>query len=137
MPGVMKTPHTEKVVQVSLRWPGKGAEMFAVSGHQANVILALIRDMSVKTAKEAESGRENLSWRTAAQKELLGGSAAAYLRGLRLREGLSQVALAEAIGMGVLQNHISEMEHGKRAIGKTMAKRLAVILRAPDYRLFL
>lgn len=47
---------------------------------------------------------------------------------------ISQKALAEAIGVGL--HHISEMENGKRPIGKEMAKRFADFFKM-DYRLFL
>jgi len=56
------------------------------------------------------------------------------LRGARKREALTQKELAKLAG--VSQTHISEMEHGKRPIGKEMAKRLASILKV-DYRVFL
>ena len=56
------------------------------------------------------------------------------LRGLRSREELTQKQLAEKIG--AKPNHISEMENGKRPIGKGMAKRLAKALRT-DYKIFL
>lgn len=56
------------------------------------------------------------------------------LRGLRSREELTQKQLAEMIG--AKPNHISEMENGKRTIGKGMAKRLAKALKT-DYRIFL
>ena len=56
------------------------------------------------------------------------------LAGSRLKEGLTQKELAEKLG--VRPHHISEMEHGKRSIGKAMAHRLAKILNM-DYRLFL
>ncbi len=56
------------------------------------------------------------------------------LRGLRSREELTQKQLAEMIG--VKPSHISEMENGKRPIGKAMAKRLAKALRT-DYKVFL
>jgi plasmid maintenance system antidote protein VapI len=56
------------------------------------------------------------------------------LRGGRKKEGLTQKELARLIG--VSQNHISEMEHGKRPIGKDMARRLAEALKV-DYRVFL
>ena len=56
------------------------------------------------------------------------------LRGGRKKEGLTQKDLAGLIG--VSQNHISDMEHGKRPIGKEMAKRLAKVLKV-DYRVFL
>jgi DNA-binding XRE family transcriptional regulator len=56
------------------------------------------------------------------------------LRGLRSREGLTQKHLAEMIG--AKPTNISEMENGKRPIGKGMAKRLAKALRT-DYKIFL
>jgi len=57
-----------------------------------------------------------------------------YLKGIRYREGLTQVRLAEMTG--IPRRHISEMESGKRPIGKANARRLADALKA-DYRLFL
>ena len=56
------------------------------------------------------------------------------LRGARKREALTQEELARLLG--VSQTHISEMEHGKRPIGKDMAKRLARALKV-NYRVFL
>ena len=56
------------------------------------------------------------------------------LRGLRRRENLTQKQLAEMIG--AKPSHISEMENGKRPIGKDMARRLAKALRT-DYKVFL
>jgi DNA-binding XRE family transcriptional regulator len=57
------------------------------------------------------------------------------LRGARSREGLTQRQLAEMTG--VPQRHISEMETGKRQIGKERARRLAEVLRVSDCRVFL
>jgi DNA-binding XRE family transcriptional regulator len=56
------------------------------------------------------------------------------LQGARDREGLTQSELAEKIG--VKPHHISEMENSKRAIGKSMAKRLAQVLNT-GYKVFL
>jgi len=56
------------------------------------------------------------------------------LAGMRCREGLTQIQLAEKTG--IPQRHISEMEHGKRTIGKANAKLLAKTLNT-DYRVFL
>jgi plasmid maintenance system antidote protein VapI len=55
------------------------------------------------------------------------------LRGARKREALTQKDLAHLVG--VSQTHISEMQHGKRAIGKGMAMRLAKALKV-NYRVF-
>ena len=56
------------------------------------------------------------------------------IRGLRLREGLTQEQLARLLG--VKRPNLSEMENGKRPIGKNMAKRLAQVLKT-DYKVFL
>ena len=61
-------------------------------------------------------------------------NASVALQGARNREGLTQKKLAHQLGIN--QTHISEMEHGKRPIGKEMARRLAKILNV-DYRVFL
>lgn len=59
---------------------------------------------------------------------------AVALRGIRTRENLTQAQLAELTG--IPQRHISEMENGKRSIGKERAKMLAKALNA-DYRIIL
>jgi DNA-binding XRE family transcriptional regulator len=56
------------------------------------------------------------------------------LRGARGLRELTQAQLAATIG--VHKTHISEMERGKRGIGKAMAKRLGQALEFP-YRAFL
>lgn len=56
------------------------------------------------------------------------------LKGARAKAELTQKEVAEKLG--IKTHHISEMEHGKRTIGKAMAHRLAKIFDI-DYRLFL
>ena len=57
------------------------------------------------------------------------------LRGARYREGLTQRQLTESTG--IPQRHISEMESGKRQIGRERAKKIAEALHVSDYRVFL
>jgi DNA-binding XRE family transcriptional regulator len=57
------------------------------------------------------------------------------LRGARHREGMTQRELAAVTG--IPQRHISEMESGKRQIGRERAKKLADALHVADYRVFL
>jgi ribosome-binding protein aMBF1 (putative translation factor) len=57
------------------------------------------------------------------------------LRGARYREGITQRQLTELTG--IPQRHISEMESGKRQIGRERAKKLADALHVSDYRMFL
>ena len=56
------------------------------------------------------------------------------LRGSRHKEGLTQRQLSGITG--IPQRHISEMENGKRSIGKEMAKRLGKALNI-SYKVFL
>ena len=67
--------------------------------------------------------------------ELVTNPQGTYLKGLRSREDLTQVQLAERAG--IQRRHISEMESGKRHIGKENAKKLAAALGVADYRMFL
>lgn len=59
---------------------------------------------------------------------------AQVLRGLRHREGMKQKDLAARLG--IRPANLSAMEHGRRPIGKEMAKRLAKVL-GTSYRVFL
>src|ERR1700751_3381874 len=56
------------------------------------------------------------------------------LRAARSKEGVTQSQLARMTG--IPQRHISEMEHGKRPIGKERAKQLATTLKV-NYRVLL
>ncbi|MCI0382273.1 MAG: helix-turn-helix domain-containing protein [Chlamydiae bacterium] len=78
---------------------------------------------------------KNISWREAAKRDIRKHSEGGQMvRGARFKADVSQRELARAIGVN--QHHISEMENGKRPIGKEMAKRLAEFFKM-DYRLFL
>jgi DNA-binding XRE family transcriptional regulator len=57
------------------------------------------------------------------------------LRIYRENAGLTQTALGQRMG-GVPRQHISNMENGKRPIGKDTARKLAAALNT-DYRAFL
>lgn len=60
--------------------------------------------------------------------------AGALLKGLRLRENLSQIEFARKIN--VTQANLSKMENGKRPIGKIVAKRIEKVF-GINYRYFL
>lgn len=62
------------------------------------------------------------------------GEPGILLKGLRYREGLSQIEFAKKLN--VSQTNLSAMENGKRSIGKELAKRIANIF-GLDYRIFL
>jgi predicted transcriptional regulator len=63
--------------------------------------------------------------------EYIGKEPQVALRAYRTREDLTQKQLSELTG--IPQHHISEMENGKRSIGKERAKKLADALHC-DYR---
>jgi hypothetical protein len=79
-----------------------------------------------------ESPYGTTPWREVAGKR--GSVPASVLRGSRGKEELTQMALSELTG--IPQRHISEMEQGKRPIGKESAKKLSKALKT-DYRVFL
>ncbi len=62
------------------------------------------------------------------------GKVGTTLRNFRAREHLTQKVLAEKLG--ITQGHVSEMEWGRRPVGKKMAHKLAELFNI-DYRLFL
>jgi len=62
------------------------------------------------------------------------GKVGTTIRGFRSRDGMTQVELAEKLA--IRQSHVSQMENGKRVIGKKLAQKLAKIFKT-DYRLFL
>ena len=78
---------------------------------------------------------KNTPWREVYKSELRKyGEGALMLRGSRHKAEMTQQALADELGIS--QHHVSEMENGKRAIGKEMALRLSKVFQT-DYRKFL
>ncbi|HEY6872152.1 MAG TPA: helix-turn-helix transcriptional regulator [Geobacteraceae bacterium] len=82
-------------------------------------------------AESLETGEERSYTVAEVFPEYVGKEQQVALRAYRHREGLTQKRLAELTG--IPQHHISEMENGKRTIGKERAKRLAEALHC-DYR---
>lgn len=91
----------------------------------------------ISYVESIEAGKETTSrpWREVFQ-ELRPNEpvAAGILRGARSKAEITQTRLAELTG--IPQRHLSEMERGKRPIGKETAKKLAEVLNT-DYRVFL
>ena len=119
MPAPMKKPHIEAEA-VELKFVGPSAK-------KEQAIKAL-QSLGFVNLGEA------IPWRQAFpeyDEKALPGIALAGARG---KEGLTQRELARRVGLP--QRHISEMERGKRPIGKEMAKRLAKALDI-DYRVLL
>jgi len=76
----------------------------------------------------------NRPWRDAFPSEIRENEGGVVLKVTRERRGITQTELARMTG--VPQPHISQMERGKRPIGKKTAHQLAKALEV-DYRVFL
>ena len=101
------------------------------------VILFLEEEYGVSLRQSADDGEEVVNvletdWYKRTMAAMTPGKA---LRIYRENAGLTQTALGERMG-GIPRQHISNMENGKRPIGKENAKRLAAALHV-DYRVFL
>ena len=101
------------------------------------VILFLEEEYGVSLRQTADDGEEVVNafetdWYKRTMAAMTPGKA---LRMYRENAGLTQAALGERMG-GIPRQHISNMENGKRPIGKENAKRLAAALHI-DYRVFL
>ena len=88
-----------------------------------------------KTPAKEKKESASIPWREVFKEEITKyGESGLVLRGLRIREDLTQKQLAELIG--VSPRHISEMENNKRRIEKEMAKKLAKALNV-NYKVLL
>ena len=101
------------------------------------VILFLEEEYGVSLRPTADDGEEaanalETDWYKRTMAAMTPGKA---LRIYRENAGLTQAALGERMG-GIPRQHISNMENGRRPIGKENAKRLAAALHV-DYRVFL
>lgn len=77
---------------------------------------------------------ESIPWREAFREYSEDELPGVVLSGARHKEGLTQKELAEKLDIN--QGYLSDLECGKRAIGKNMAKKLAAALKV-NYKIFL
>jgi DNA-binding XRE family transcriptional regulator len=83
-----------------------------------------------------EYADESLPWRdiAAARIKAAGGESAHMIRTSREMAGLTQTELAKLLRMP--QANVSQIETGRRSVGKALAKKLSKIFHV-DYRVFL
>jgi len=119
MSALMKKHHTDQIAKVS--WHGglyavpiDIMELYKVKPENSNDFISIDDLFSDLTKNSGEPG--------------------VLLKGLRYREGLSQIDFSKKIN--VSQTNLSAMENGRRSIGKELAKRVADIFLL-DYRIFL
>ncbi|MBF0209140.1 MAG: helix-turn-helix transcriptional regulator [Oligoflexia bacterium] len=127
MSELTKVPHTKNGIRVQVG--DRNARLFIVPRDRANGIVNLLQDFEVSKDQQTISWRDSVDDLT--QKYTESGVA---LKGARAKENLSQRELAGKLG--IPQSHISDMECGRRTIGKSMAKRLAKVLKV-GYKIFL
>lgn len=125
---VVKKPH---INQVEILIGGDYNRQFVVNRETAKGLIKILQQCEVQSIEEVERIHVNDVFPELGDNQKRPGT---ILAGLRQRENLTQVKLANKIG--VPQSHISQMEHGTRPIGKQMAKRIAKVLKT-DYRIFL
>lgn len=113
-----KKPHTKVTL------------LFEGPAEKQNEAIAALRELGFNSAEDNSS---SIPWREAF-KEFEGNEPGISLAGARGKEALTQVQLSEITG--IPQRHISEMERGKRPIGKRNARLFSKALHI-DYRVFL
>ena len=119
-----KKHHTEQ--QVEVRFRGTEADLAKLR--------RMAQALKVEDLTEWELEEKSLYTIEELSPEMVWNSGGVCIRGGRGKEGLTQKQLAQLTG--IAQHHISEMENGKRPIGKETAKKLAAVLNI-DYRVFL
>ena len=123
----MKTLHTSERISVTVH--GKTPQEFTIARSNKNKLLALLRSLAAHDSEELIPADEVFK-----EIDKKYGKVGATIRGMRLMEGLTQKELARKLG--IHQVHISQMEHGKRTVGKNLARKLAKVFNT-SYRLFL
>ena len=121
---------------MKMQTTGKFADIFIrVPAAHATKVCAVIENLLALIPGQA-AGAETDEDRLYTVEEVFpeGIKPGEVLSGVRFREGLTQAQLATMIG--AKPSHISEMEHGKRPIGKELAKRLGKALNF-GYKAFL
>jgi DNA-binding XRE family transcriptional regulator len=107
--------------------------MIDLTLHVPKVLVPSIRKYADDLMKQTIV--ESIPWRDSFNRHLPDASISAIcLQSARTTKGLTQKQLADLAD--IPQRHISEMENGKRNIGKERAARLAQVLDV-DYRLLL
>lgn len=124
MQALTKKRPTEAMVEVRFRGPASSINRLRRTAK------------SLKLADLSEQLQDDREFYTPEEvsPEMLWNRGGVCLRGARVKEGMTQKQLADKVG--IVQHHISEMENGKRPIGKETAKKLAAALNV-DYRVFL
>ncbi len=108
---------------------------FRNSKKSYNISLSHQKELERLLEKYSEDDDSPVAWEILAKERIEKyKKSGLVLRGMRYREGMSQKQLEEATG--ITQNEISNIENGKRTVGKKNAEKLAKALNF-DYRMLL
>jgi DNA-binding XRE family transcriptional regulator len=114
----MKKPHTDEMKEVH----------FIGSAEKISRLISQAKAMGLVDVSDS------VPWRKAFPEFAEESAPSIALRGAREKEGLTQKELARLTG--IPQSNLSEMENGKRGIGKELASRLGKVLKV-NYRILL
>ena len=122
----MSAPMKRPLTEVQIKSEGKVLLFRGVPQSKLKTLVGALREYQEKT----------YSWRELATERLrnAGGESAYMVKSAREGASLTQSQLASKLG--IPQPNISQIESGKRPVGKRLAKRLAHIFNL-DYRVFL
>lgn len=117
MRGHTKKPHTDAV---SVTFTGPVAMM-----EQAREAMRALGFEAEEQSIRNQQAGGSIPWRESSHFKDM-PFPGAYISGARYRESMTQMQLSERTG--IPRRHISEMENGKRPIGKSNARKLAEAL---------
>ena len=118
MQAVVKTPH----IEISVRGAAIPPKLMEVLKEEYGQELNLVADDGDELVNVFET-----QWYKGIKEEMTPGK---YLRIYRENKGLTQLQIGKALG-DIPRQHISNMEHGRRAISLKMARKLSTLLGAP------
>lgn len=125
----MKARTTDGFVEFSLRVPEAQAKRV---GDALRALVALLPEVPPAGPLADEALEDDTLY---SPEEVFGAwTPGAAVRGYRLREGLTQAALGQ--GIGVTRSVISDLENGRRPVSGAMARKLGEFFRA-EYKVFL
>ena len=124
----MRKPHTNDVIEITVH--GTLPTKFTIARSNSSKLLTLLLSLQVHD-HDNDTVPVDKVFKGIDKKY---GKVGATVRGLRIRDELTQKKLAAKLS--IHQVHISQIEHGKRAVGKKLAQKFADVFHT-DYQLFL
>lgn len=136
MPVLTKKRPTKASARITIEMPGAAIRVLELQPRDAQTALRMLEGIKLLPAGALKNEGPAIPWREALSGVLAkhGGEVAAMVRAYRDAKGLTQQQLADAVGLQ--KSNVSEIERGKRPVGKGLARKLGLALDA-DYRMFL